>query len=36
MKITPDIVFLSLNLGGATLGVPMPISERKKIIFGVK
>jgi ribosomal protein S7 len=36
MKITPDIVFLSVKLGGSSQGVPMPISEKKRIVFGVK
>lgn len=36
MKITPDIVFLSVKLGGSSKGVPMPISEKKRIVFGVK
>lgn len=36
MKVTPDINFLFLKLGGASIGVPMPISERKKVMFGIK
>lgn len=36
MKVTPDIVFLPVKLGGSSQGVPMPISEKKRIVFGVK
>ena len=36
MKITPDIIFLSVKLGGSSQGVPMPINEKKRIVFGVK
>lgn len=36
MKISPDIAFLPIKLGGATYGVPMPISERQRIVFSVK
>lgn len=36
MKVTPDIVFLSVKLGGASYGVPMPITQKKRIVFSVK
>lgn len=36
MKVTPDIAFLPVKLGGASQGVPMPIGEKKKIVFAVK
>jgi len=30
MKVTPDIVFLTVKLGGSSQGVPMPINQKKK------
>jgi len=30
MKISPDILFSPVKLGGATHGIPMPVTEKKK------
>lgn len=36
MKLSPDIYFVTLKLGGAPNNVPLPISEKKKVILAVK
>jgi len=36
MSVTPNIYLLPLKLGGRSVGVPLPISEKKKISLGVK
>jgi len=36
MMVTPNIYLLPLKLGGRSVGVPLPISEKKKISLGVK
>jgi len=36
MIVTPNIYLLPLKLGGRSVGVPLPISEKKKISLGVK
>lgn len=36
MMVTPHIVLLPLRMGGRTVGVPMPITEKKKVTVGVK
>lgn len=36
MMVTPNVYLLPLKLGGRSVGVPMPISEKKKITMGVK
>lgn len=36
MKVTPNVILLNIKLGGASYGVPMPIDEHKRIVFGVK
>lgn len=36
MMVTPNVYLLPIKLGGRSVGVPMPISEKKKITLGVK
>ena len=36
MRATPNLVLMPIRLGGSSQGVPMPITEKKRIIFGVK
>jgi small subunit ribosomal protein S7 len=36
MMITPNIYLLPLKLGGRSVGVPMPITEKKKVTMGVR
>jgi len=36
MMVSPNIYLLSLKLGGRSVGVPLPITEKKKISLGVK
>jgi len=36
MMITPNIYLLPLKLGGRAVGVPLPITEKKKVTMGVK
>jgi len=36
MNVTPDIIFSSVKLGGASYGIPLPISESKRIVFSIK
>jgi len=36
MMITPNIYLLPLKLGGRSVGVPLPITEKKKVTMGVK
>jgi ribosomal protein S7 len=36
MKITPDIMFSSIKLGGASYNVPLPITENQRVVFSVK
>jgi len=36
MMVTPNIFLLPIKLGGRSLGVPVPISEKKKIALGVR
>lgn len=36
MKVTPAIVLLPMRRGSVSQGVPMPITENKRICFGVK
>jgi len=36
MMVTPNVYLLPLKLGGRSVGVPLPISEKKKISLGVK
>lgn len=36
LKITPNLIFSILKLGGASYHAPLPISEHKRIVFGVK
>lgn len=33
MMITPNIYLLPLKLGGRSVGVPMPITEKKKLLW---
>jgi len=36
MRATPNIYLLPLKLGGRSVGVPLPITEKKKVSLGVK
>jgi len=36
MMVTPNIYLLPLKLGGRAVGVPLPITEKKKVTMGVK
>lgn len=36
MKITPEVFFTTVKLGGGNYSVPMPITEKKKIVFAIK
>jgi ribosomal protein S7 len=36
MKITPSIDFFKVKLGGAPFSIPMPINERRRILYSVK
>lgn len=36
MMVSPNIYLLPIKLGGRSIGVPMPISEKKKVTLGVK
>jgi len=36
MRVTPNIYLLSLKLGGRSVGVPLPITEKNKVTMGVK
>jgi small subunit ribosomal protein S7 len=36
MMVTPNIFLLPIRLGGRSLGVPMPITEKKKVTLGVR
>lgn len=36
MMATPNIYLLPLKLGGRSVGVPLPITEKKKVTLGTK
>lgn len=36
MMSTPNIYLLPLKLGGRSVGVPLPITEKKKVTLGTK
>lgn len=36
MRVTPNIYLLPLRLGGRSVGVPLPITEKKKVTLGVR
>ncbi len=36
MKVTPNIILMPIKLGGSSYGIPMPITESKRITFGIK
>jgi len=36
MRVTPNIYLLPLKLGGRSVGVPLPITEKNKVTMGVK
>lgn len=36
MMVTPSVTLLPIKMGGRSIGVPLPIRERKRITMGVK
>lgn len=36
VKVSPDIILLPVRLGGKSYGVPMPITERKRVSLSVR
>lgn len=36
MKMTPEVFFTTVKLGGGSYAVPMPITEKKKVVFAIK
>ena len=36
LKITPSVIIVQGKLGAAKLGVPFPLSAKKKVTFAIK